>query len=327
MTIDRYINNNNRLTCNVYGNNGELLVGVGTPLTKNIKKRLEHRSWYVDKPSEYIYDNIALEDEEILQLFNDDGINSSALLSKAKEIVDLVMNNPIIFSSLTKIKGYDKYTYNHCNQVACLAVAMGIKLKQNSHELINIAISSLTHDIGKCLIDPNIINKPGKLTKEEYEIVKNHSLYGYEIIKNSCDIDSIVADTILYHHENFNGTGYPYGLKEQQIPTSASIIHVCDVYDALVSERPYKKRLNELDSINILKKDSGTMFNPNVLDVFCSSIQIYKIGSVVELENGNKIIITDVKKDKNGKVEEILFSDYIPEKKQVKKKRINKKIS
>lgn len=312
MSIDKYINNN-RFVYNIYGNNGELLVGIGTPLTRNIKRRLENRTWYIDKPSEYIYDNIALNDEDIHSLFNDEVINSRALLSKAKEIVELVMNNPIVFSSLNKIKKYDKYTYDHCNQVACLAVAMGIKLKLNSHELINIAISSLTHDIGKCMIDPNIINKPGKLTKEEYEIVKNHSLYGYEIIKQYCDIDKVVADTILYHHENIDGTGYPCGLKYEQIPISASIIHVCDVYDALISERPYKKKLNELDSINILKEDSGTMFNPSVLDVFCSSIQIYKVGSVVELENGKKIVITGIKKDKNGKVEEILFKDYIQE--------------
>lgn len=325
MNVDRYITNN-RLNCNIYNGDGRLLVGVGTPLTKNIKKRLENIIWYVDKPSEYIYDNIALLEDDVSSVITNYGINSSALLIKAKEIVDLVMNNPIIFTSLSQIKGYDQYTYNHCSQVACLAVAMGIKLNLNNHDLINLAISSLTHDIGKCLIDPNIINKPGKLSKEEYEIVKKHSLFGYEMLKKSCDIDSIVADTILYHHENFDGTGYPFGLKEKQIPVSASIIHVCDVYDALVSERPYKNKLNELDSINILKKDRGIMFNPNVLDVFCSSIQIYGIGSVVELENGKKIVIKNIKKDKNGKVEEIIFTDYTPQKQDVKKRILTKKL-
>lgn len=312
MSINKFLNNN-RLTCNIYGNNGELLVGVGTPLTKNIKKRLENRVWYIDKPSEYIYDNITLDDEDILPLFNDNMVNSSAIINKAKEIVELVKNNPIVFYSMNQIKIYDRYTYEHCNYVACLAVAMGIKLKQNSHQLINIAIAALTHDIGKCMIDHNIINKPDRLTEEEYEIIKKHPVIGYEIIRKNIDIDPIVADTILYHHENFDGTGYPFGLKDIQIPTPASIIHICDVYHALISERSYKDKVDRLDSVDILKNGRGTMFNPNILDVFCKSIQIYKVGSVVELENGKKIIITGFKKNENGQVEEILFTDYIKE--------------
>ena len=313
MLVDRYIKNN-KITCNIYGTNGELLIGVGTPINDNIKKRLSERKWHLDKPSNYIYDNIALLDDDLVPIINENGVNTKLIRKKAQKIVDIILNNPIIFSNLKRTRRYDEYTYVHCNQVAYLSVAMGIRLGLSNRELINIAIAALTHDIGKCLINKNIINKPGKLTDEEMNLVRQHPMHGYNIMKENTDIDENVLKAILFHHENFDGTGYPFGLVDEEIPIEASIIHVCDVFDALVSERPYKKKLNEYDSINILKKDSGMMFDPKMIDIFCSSMQIYKIGSIVEIANGTKIEITNIIKDKFDNVIEIEFKEWIPPK-------------
>lgn len=322
MSIDKYITDN-RITCNIYGANGELLIGVGTPISSSIRKRLNCRVWHIEKPSDYIYDNIALLNDDFTPIVEGKNININILKEKAKKIVDLVLNNPVIFSNLKQIQIYDAYTYDHCNQVAYLAVAMGIRLGLDNRELINIAIAALTHDIGKCLVDEKIINKPGKLTDKEMELVRKHSEYGFEIMNQNTDIDKSVLDSILYHHENYNGTGYPNGLKQDEIPLGASIIHVCDVFDALISERPYKQKLNEYDSINILKKDSGIMFNPRAVEVFCSSMQIYKIGSIIELEDGTKVEITDIIKDKYDNILEVHFKEWETHKILVKEMKKN----
>lgn len=313
MQIDKYIVNN-IITCNVYGINGELLVGVGTPITDSIKKKLNSRKWYLDCPSDSIYENIALSYNEIYQNLTNSKIDAKLIEEKAKKIVELVINNPVIYSNIKKLRNYDEYTYNHCNNVACLAVSMGIRLGLNTHQLINIAIASLTHDIGKCMIDERIINKPGKLTDQEMELVRKHSQYGYDMMKNVTNFDESVLNAILYHHENYNGTGYPYGLMGDNIPIEASIIHVCDVFDALSSERPYKPKLSEYDSMHILKKERGLMFNPTTVDLFCSSIEIYQIGSIIELNDGTKVEITKIFKDDNGNVIKVEFKECLSKK-------------
>lgn len=322
VSIDQYLEND-RITCNVYGNNDELLIGVGTPINTRLRKRLDERDWHVDKPSEYIYDNIALLNEDLTPIVTDN-IDTKLLIEKAKRIVELVLNNPIIFSNLQRIHLFDEYTYEHCNGVACLSVAMGIRMNLDTHDLINLAIASLTHDIGKCLIPKEIINKPGKLTDEEIEQVRLHSTFGHEIMIENKDIDKDVSKIILHHHENYNGTGYPYNLKEDEIPLSSSIIHVCDVFDALISERPYKHKLSEQDSMNIIINDSGKMFNPRIVEVFSSSLQIYSIGSIIELENGEKVEITEIEKDTLGNIKKVHFKEINTDKVFIRKMKNNK---
>ena len=141
----------------------------------------------------------------------------------------------------------------------------------------NVCRAAALHDIGKMKIPDEILNKHGKLTPEEYEIVKKHVSYGSEIISKMQDIDnkaflSVAYNIVRYHHEKWDGTGYPEGLKEDAIPLEARIMAIADVYDALISQRQYKDALPEKEAIEIIKNGKGSHFDPNIVDLFLNVV-------------------------------------------------------
>lgn len=184
---------------------------------------------------------------------------------KIKEI----LTDKTILNNLTLINTYDNLTYNHCISVAEYVTDIGIELKLPNSELKILIESALLHDIGKIYIDNKIINKPNKLTKKEYEIVKQHTKFGYEILSKDKNIDKSISENILYHHENVDGLGY-YKLKN--IPLFARIIHIADVYDALTSERPYRKSLTKNNAIKYMIENSETMFDSKLLKIFIETL-------------------------------------------------------
>lgn len=164
-------------------------------------------------------------------------------------------------------------TNEHCERLSFLAQEtykqMGFVRKA---ELYDIGLAAQLHDIGKITIPLEILNKKGKLTDEEYVTVKKHSEAGYKIVFNIISSDDI-AEGVLYHHERFDGKGYPYRLKGQEIPLYARIISVCDAYDAMVSERPYSEAKTITDALTELKRCSGSQFDPEVVDAFIEVIE------------------------------------------------------
>lgn len=296
---------NEKNVCNIYGGNGELLIGIGTPVTENMLKKLDKRKWSIDGPDEYVYENIVSICEELVIVSDTKKLNIDQIISQSKKIVELVKNNPFIYHKLDTIGCYDEYTYIHSNQVAYLAVAMGIKLGFSTRELVDLSISALLHDLGKCGIDKKILNKPDKLTKEEMEIMKKHPIIGAKMLENYETIDMGIINTILFHHENYDGSGYPFGISRNQIPKEASILHIVDTFDALTSTRIYKPRYNEFMSVKLIKSDSGSFYNPFIVDVFTKSIKIYKIGSTIELEDGSTAVIKRFKRDSDGNITEL----------------------
>ena len=140
--------------------------------------------------------------------------------------------------------------------------------------LDNICRASALHDIGKMRIPDEILNKPGKLTSEEYEIMKKHTIYGAEIIErvseNTDDktFSNVIYNIVKFHHERWDGKGYPEGIKGQDIPLEARIMAVADVYDALISERPYKKAIGKKEAIEIVKEENGSHFDPDIVRIF-----------------------------------------------------------
>lgn len=144
----------------------------------------------------------------------------------------------------------------HGIRVADLSLKLSRELKLSNTEIQSISVSSLFHDIGKAYLDQSILNKPSRLTEEERKHIEQHSFFSYkEILQLGLPAD--VALNILYHHENYDGTGYPTGLKGKNIPLGSRIIRVCDVFDALVSDRPYRKGLSTKEAINIIKRDKN----------------------------------------------------------------------
>lgn len=155
----------------------------------------------------------------------------------------------------------------HSKRVSDICIQIGKKLHMKSEELQLLKAISNLHDIGKIAIDEAILNKPGKLTDAEWEIIKRHPEIGYRIISTSPEYAEIAYD-ILSHHEKWDGTGYPRALSGQNIPIRARIISIADAYDAMVSERPYRKSLTHEEAITEIKKHSGTQFDPNLVKVF-----------------------------------------------------------
>ena len=162
-------------------------------------------------------------------------------------------------------------TEQHTERVSINAVKVGKKLELEMSELDELKIAGDFHDIGKIGISEDILLKPGRLTAEEYEVMKTHSEKGYRIIKASSELKN-VAECVLYHHERWDGLGYPMGLKGEAIPLLSRIISVCDAYDVMTNNRVYKRAISKEDAIKELKDCAGTQFDPKVVNAFIECI-------------------------------------------------------
>ena len=176
---------------------------------------------------------------------------------------------------------YDEATYTHSIGVANLAVLVGIRMGVCIDDLYHLALGGLLHDIGKLTIPLSILNKPGKLTKEEMDIVKKHPQCGYRILCGSSGISQTVKQIVLQHHENHDGSGYPMHLSGEDVSHLARIVHVCDVYEALCVKRAYKDPMPRNIVREMVNKDSGRMFEPDAVDNFLNCVPLYLVGETV----------------------------------------------
>ncbi len=207
-----------------------------------------------------------------------------------KLVFDMLSREKILIN-LIELKGHDDYTYQHSLSVAVLSVAIGIKLGFNEENLNNLALSGLLHDIGKVSIPKEILNKPSRLTTEEFEIVKKHPEDGFLKLKNSnmCSIVTLMG--IESHHEKINGKGYPKKLKGEQIPLFGRILAVADVYDALTSDRPYRKGSFPSEVIEYMMGNTDIHFDQEVLTAFLKSVAAYPAGMLVSLSDGRVALV------------------------------------
>ncbi|MGM0378433.1 MAG: HD-GYP domain-containing protein [Bacillota bacterium] len=182
----------------------------------------------------------------------------------------------IVEAMTTMLEIHDPYTKGHSYSVANISFKIGQFLNLSHKDLNKLYLAGLLHDIGKTFINYKILNKKGKLSNEEYELIKNHPSYANEILNNFSQFDKI-NKAILYHHERWDGTGYPDGLKKDEIPIFSQIICVADAYDAMISDRPYRKGLNINTALNELKENSGTQFSPKVVDCFLKNLKELEI--------------------------------------------------
>ncbi|EOC99659.1 HD-GYP domain-containing protein [Caldisalinibacter kiritimatiensis] len=175
--------------------------------------------------------------------------------------------------ALTKtIEAKDSYTSGHACRVAEYSVKLAKALNLSDRKIENIKTAALLHDIGKIGIDDEILKKPGKLTDVEYNMIKQHPVIGSDILKDVDFLDE-VAKIIKYHHERYDGRGYPEGLKADKIPLEAAILSIADVYDAMTTDRPYRGALTKEKAIKEIKENSGTQFHPKLTDAFIKIIR------------------------------------------------------
>jgi len=217
--------------------------------------------------------------------------NVDAILEAANGIVKDISKMSRLSIDLLDLRSFDDYTYHHSVNVAVYSVAIGMKLGLDKETLEQISITGLTHDLGKSQISESIIAKNGTLTDDEYNQIKMHPKYSFDLLFDRSDIPSAVRQAVLLHHENENGTGYPYGKESSEIPLMAKIIHVADVYDALTTKRPYKNPYTPVAAFDYLRGGKGILFNPSIVEAMEEVVPAYPVGVDVELSNGERALV------------------------------------
>lgn len=210
--------------------------------------------------------------------------------------VDSCFKKPALIASLTRLKSFDDYTFTHSINVSVLNISLGKKLGMDSDELKIIGLGGLFHDIGKMMIPDNVLNKPGKLTDSEYELIKKHVEYGYDIVKQYKWFPEAAYKCVLQHHERSDGAGYPEGLKDHEITKYGKISAIVDVYDAITSDRIYHKGMIPSKAMKLLFGWSGTHFNKILVKFFVDILGIYPVGTLVLLDTGELAIVFETNK-------------------------------
>jgi HD-GYP domain-containing protein (c-di-GMP phosphodiesterase class II) len=210
-----------------------------------------------------------------------------------EEITDSVARNPGALISLARLKTADDYTYMHSVAVCAMMVALAKQLKLDEEQTRLAGLAGLMHDLGKAMIPMEILNKPGKLSQAEFEIIKQHPREGHRLLLTGADVDPVVLDVCLHHHEKTDGSGYPDKLSDAQISLFAKMGAVCDVYDAITSNRPYKPGWDPAESLRRMAEWAKGHFDIQVFQAFVKSLGIYPIGSLVQLSSGRLGVVVE----------------------------------
>jgi HD-GYP domain-containing protein (c-di-GMP phosphodiesterase class II) len=220
-------------------------------------------------------------------------VDSTGAKQLVQEIADSVSRNPGALISLARLKTADDYTYMHSVAVCAMMIALAKQLGLSEEQTRSAGIAGLMHDLGKAAMPMHVLNKPGKLTDAEFAIIKTHPEEGYRLLQGGTGVDPIVMDVCLHHHEKIDGSGYPKGLKGDEISLFAKMGAVCDVYDAITSNRPYKSGWDPAESLRKMAEWAKGHFDTKVFQAFVKSLGIYPIGSLVRLSSGRLGVVVD----------------------------------
>lgn len=233
----------------------------------------------------------------VVSMFNEARMGNALKIGEAVTLVDeisgSVMRNPSAMLSLARLKTKDDYTYMHSVAVCALMVALGRQRGIEGEELRSVGMAGLLHDVGKVAIPEEVLNKPGRLSDEEFEIIKNHPVAGWEILKSSYDVDDIALDVCRHHHERVDGKGYPDKLSGDALSMVARMGAVCDVYDAITSERCYKDPWEPAAALRKMAEWREGQFDEEIFQTFVKTVGIYPAGTLVKLHSGRLGVVVD----------------------------------
>lgn len=299
------------LAKSIYNKNGNLLLRAGTDIKKQYISKIQE----LDIQGAYIDDNIS-RDLEIETVINEElrfktvgkikdifidiekdapdmGKNVSLVNAMVGDMVDELVENKHIMVNMVDIKSFDEYTYHHSVNVCVLSIILGVSLNFTKSELTNLGMAALLHDIGKVFIDRDLLNKVEPLTDEEFKIMKGHPLNGYKHINLNYDFPRLTNLGVLEHHERYDGSGYPQNKKGEDISLFARIIAIADVYDALVSNRYYRKASPPSEAMEYIMGGAGGHFDYDLVNIFVRKVALYPIGACVKLSDGEEGIIAE----------------------------------
>lgn len=299
----------------IYSNNQCLLTAGQKNLNKYKEKFKELGINYLYIKDQFSYDielndavsekvrkkGIRLTDKIYNNLLDDKDINNKDiqnLKDYVSNVIDEILANNKIMINMVDIKNKDNYTFAHSINVTVLSVLLGNKAGLNRLQLEKLALGSICHDLGKSGIPEEILKKPGKLTEEEYNIIQEHPRIGFDRLRNLSEITPTSLAIVLGHHEKIDGSGYPRGVKDDDIHLFPRITAIADVYDALSSDRIYRKRWPIDKTLSLIYSEKGNHFDPELVNEFIGIMPFYPNGCQVQLNDGRNAVVVSQNKGK-----------------------------
>ncbi|UJJ31073.1 HD-GYP domain-containing protein [Halopseudomonas maritima] len=219
-------------------------------------------------------------------------LDTEGLRDLVEDMNRSLARNPHALLSVARIKHKDEYTYLHSVAVAALMVGLARAAELDEATVRDAGMAGLLHDLGKAMMPEAVLNKPGRLTDQEFEVMRQHPLEGYKLLQAWQDVPEPVLDVCLHHHEKMDGSGYPERLPAEQISIMARMGAICDVYDAITSNRPYKAGWDPSESLSRMASWQGH-FDPTLLQLFVRMLGIYPVGSLVRLSSGRLGVVVE----------------------------------
>lgn len=295
----------------VFSADGRMLLAAEREITESYIRRLQEMGIYAIYVRNPFFDNV-----EIPLVINEatrnhsmqtvkrafevlrsprSGVDFEEIQSSARQIVSAVLRNRRAIVHLTEIRAHDDYTFAHSVDVCTLSVLVAVHLGYTEFRLQELAVGALLHDVGKTKVSKELLNKQSSLNADEMALMKGHSMYGFDILRSN--IGKLTLPSIhisLQHHEKIDGSGYPRGLSGADIHEYSRVVSIADVYDAVTSDRPYRKALLPHEAYELMLAGGGQHFDPHILAIFLQRIAIYPIGTVAKLTNGDIGVVTAV---------------------------------
>ena len=283
-SIDPYLNriqdnkNKEKITQKTDDSNYRIMASTKEKEMQNAKKIVKQTKQLVIKTMDEVRTGKISSTEEIYNM--------------SSEMVFSITRNTDAMLSLAGLKTKDDYTFMHCVSVGIFMIALGKKLKFNETQLIEAGAAGLMHDLGKAFIPLNILNKPGKLTEEEFKVVRGHPELGYQCLKNSNYDNEAVLSVVRHHHERLDGQGYPLKLQQEQLTQLIKMSAIADVYDAVTSQRCYNKVMPATAALKMLLSNPNH-FDSDLVKHFISVVGFYPNNSLVRLSNDKLAIVSE----------------------------------
>ncbi len=222
------------------------------------------------------------------------GFEAATMLTAVRSCMDSIIRNPSALMWLTRIKHVDQYTAEHCLNVGIEAMALGRHLGLGKKHIELLGLCGMLHDVGKMRVDQEILNKPGRLTRDEFELMKTHTTHGRDELSRDPDMPSQVIDAAYGHHERLDGTGYPRGIAASGLDFYTRVVTIVDAYDAITSVRCYSSGKSSAAALKILYENRNTQFDEKLVVKFIECIGLYPPGALVELSTGEVGVVLSV---------------------------------
>lgn len=310
----RSVTAGSKLAKPIYNDNGQVLLCRGAELTDRVLDRLHQLGFsfiYIhdERTNDIEVESVVREETKrkavktikvefqaiAKELKLKKTFNSEHLSKNFSKVIQAILSdikqNKNALAILSDMFVYDSYIFTHSLNVTVYTLGLAVELGFNEKQLMDIGMGALLHDVGKMAIPVEVLNKPGRLNDEEFQIIQSHAKAGFDMLRNVPNLSLLSAHCAYQHHERLDGTGYPQGLKEKQIHYYAKMIAIADVFDAVTSNRIYRKPMLPHEGLELLYSGVGKQFDQALVEAFRRTIAVYPAGLKVKLSDGRVAIV------------------------------------